>query len=69
MLLAACRWAETTRVSSFVADAIMAGLDSGAAQVYFPEYFKDLAASKAQDVGAFLAGTAGYLREQKAKKG
>jgi short-subunit dehydrogenase len=53
---------------SAMADAILAGLDSGAAQVYFPEYFKDLAASKAQDVGAFLAGTAGYLREQKQKK-
>jgi len=54
---------------SAMADAILAGLDSGASQVYFPEYFKDLAASKAQDVGAFLAGTAGYLREQKQKKG
>src|SRR5580658_4041182 len=54
---------------SAMADAILAGLESGAAQVYFPEYFKDLAASKAQDVGAFLAGTAGYLREQKEKKG
>src|ERR1700723_701613 len=52
-----------------VPDAILAGLESGAAQVYFPEYFKDLAASKAKDVGAFLAGTAGYLREQKLKKG
>ena len=41
---------------SAMADAILAGLESGAAQVYFPEYFKDLAASKAQDVGAFLAG-------------
>ena len=54
---------------SAMADAILAGLESGAVQVYFPEYFKDLAASKAKDVGAFLAGTAGYLREQKLKKG
>ena len=63
------RPADPGRAGSAMADAILAGLDSGAAQVYFPEYFKDLAASKAQDVGAFLAGTAGYLREQKQKKG
>src|SRR5580700_2562675 len=54
---------------SVAVDAILAGLEAGAAQVYVPEYFKDIAASKAQDVGKFLAGTAGYLREQKLKKG
>ena len=33
-----------------------------------PSTSKDLAASKAKDVGAFLAGTAGYLREQKQRR-
>jgi short-subunit dehydrogenase len=49
---------------SVAVDAILGGLDSGADQVYVPEYFKDLAASKAQDVGKFLAGAAAYRRQQ-----
>jgi short-subunit dehydrogenase len=53
---------------SVCVDAILAGLESGAAQVYVPQYFHDIAASKAQDVGAFLEGTASYLREQRKKK-
>ena len=49
-------------------DAILAGLESGAAQVYVPEWFHGVAANKEKDVGAFLEGTAAYLREQKQKK-
>jgi short-subunit dehydrogenase len=50
---------------SVAVDAILDGLASEAAQVYVPQYFADIAASKAQDVGKFLAGTAAYLRQQK----
>jgi short-subunit dehydrogenase len=50
---------------SVAVDAILGGLASGAAQVYVPEYFAAIAASKAQDVGKFLEGTAAYLRDQK----
>ncbi len=50
---------------SVAVDAILGGLESGADQVYVPEYFRDIAANKAQDVSAFLAGTAAYLRDRK----
>jgi short-subunit dehydrogenase len=53
---------------SVAVDAILAGLESGSAQVYVPEWFHGIAASKAQDVGKFLEGTAAYLREQKQKR-
>jgi short-subunit dehydrogenase len=53
---------------SVAVDAILGGLESGAAQVFVPEYFKDIAAGKEQDVARFLAGTAAYLRDQKQKK-
>jgi short-subunit dehydrogenase len=53
---------------SVCVDAILAGLESGAAQVYVPQWFHDIAASKAQDVGKYIEGTAGYLRDQKAKQ-
>jgi short-subunit dehydrogenase len=52
---------------SVAVDAILDGLGSGADQVYVPEYFRDIAASKAQDVPTFLAGTAAFLRDRKAK--
>jgi short-subunit dehydrogenase len=48
-------------------DAILAGLESGAAQVYVPQWFHDVAANKAQDVGRYLEGTAAYLRDQRSK--
>jgi short-subunit dehydrogenase len=51
---------------SVAVDAVLAGLASGAAQVYVPEFFQELAAGKAKDVGAFLEGTAAYLRQQRA---
>jgi short-subunit dehydrogenase len=53
---------------SVAVDAILAGLESGTAQVYVPEWFHGVAASKAQDVGKYLEGTAAYLREQKQKQ-
>src|SRR3984957_16842944 len=54
---------------SVAVDAILGGLAAGAAQVYVPEYFAGIAASKAQDVGEFLKGTAAYLRQQRAGTG
>ena len=53
---------------SVAVDAILAGLESGAAQVYVPEWFHGVTANKEKDVGAFLEGTAAYLRDQKEKK-
>jgi NAD(P)-dependent dehydrogenase (short-subunit alcohol dehydrogenase family) len=51
---------------SVAVDAILGGLDAGAAQVYVPEYFAAIAANKAQDVATFLHNTAAYLRERRA---
>jgi short-subunit dehydrogenase len=53
---------------SVAVEAILNGLDAGAAQVYVPEYFAQIAASKAQDVGAFLENTAAYLRTRREEK-
>lgn len=43
-------------------DAVMDALHRGAAEVYVPEWFKGIAADKAKDVDAFLAGTAAWVR-------
>jgi short-subunit dehydrogenase len=51
---------------SVAVDAIIDGLVGGAAQVYVPEYFREICTSKAQDVAKFLENTAGYLRDQAA---
>ena len=51
---------------SVAVEAILGGLDAGAAQVYVPDFFREIASGKAQDVGAFLAGTAEYLRTRAA---
>jgi short-subunit dehydrogenase len=56
----------TAEPVSVAVDAILGGLASGAAQVYVPEYFRDICTSKAQDVAAFLENTAGYLRDHRA---
>jgi short-subunit dehydrogenase len=50
---------------SVATDAILAGLAAGAAQVYVPAFFGEIAAGKAKDVGAFLEGAAAYLRDQR----
>ncbi len=55
----------TAEPVSVAVDAILAGLATGAAQVYVPDYFRDICTSKAQDVPAFLENTAGYLREHR----
>ncbi len=49
---------------SVAVDAILSGLASGALQVFVPEYFAEICANKAQDVPAFLRGTAAYVRSQ-----
>jgi len=53
---------------SVCVDAILAGLASDAAQVYVPEWFQGVAATKARDVGKFLEGTATYMRERAPEK-
>ena len=53
---------------SVAVDAILAGLEAGAAQVYVPEWFHGVVANKEKDVGAFLEGTAAYMRDQKQKQ-
>ena len=63
-----CPTCRSGRPVSVAVDAILAGLESGAAQVYVPEWFHGVAANKEKDVGTFLEGTAAYLREQKQKK-
>ncbi|HEY1826374.1 MAG TPA: SDR family NAD(P)-dependent oxidoreductase, partial [Acidimicrobiales bacterium] len=50
---------------SVAVDAILGGLEAGAAQVFVPEYFKDIASGKAKDVAGFMAGTAEYLKTRK----
>jgi short-subunit dehydrogenase len=51
---------------SVAVEAILGGLETGAAQVYVPDFFREIASGKAKDVGAFLAGTAEYLRTRAA---
>ena len=48
------------------AGTILEGIAAGSLAIYVPGYFAEFAANKAQDVNAFLAGTAAYLasREQ-----
>jgi short-subunit dehydrogenase len=45
-------------------DGVMEALSLGVLEVYIPAWFKDIAARKASDVGAFLAGTAEWVRQQ-----
>ena len=44
---------------SVAVDAILAGLESGAAQVYVPEWFHGVTANKAKDVGRVPGGHGG----------
>lgn len=53
---------------SVAVEAILAGLEAGAAQVFVPEWFHGVIANKERDVAAFLEGTAAYVRDQKEKK-
>jgi NAD(P)-dependent dehydrogenase (short-subunit alcohol dehydrogenase family) len=43
------------------AAAILEGIAAGSLAIYVPGYFAEFARNKAQDVDAFLAGTAAYL--------
>jgi len=43
---------------------VMEALARDELEVYIPEWFKEIAARKASDVGAFLAGTANWVRQQ-----
>jgi NAD(P)-dependent dehydrogenase (short-subunit alcohol dehydrogenase family) len=43
------------------ADTILKGIATGSLSIYVPGYFAEFAASKAQDVDGFLAGTAAYV--------
>ena len=54
---------EAIPVSEVVA-AVFDGLARDATQVYVPAFFEDLAAGKARDVPAFLAGTAAFVAAQ-----
>lgn len=42
-------------------------LDTGTFEIYVPSWFADLATGKARDVGAFLAGTAAWVRQHHAR--
>jgi short-subunit dehydrogenase len=45
-------------------EQVMAALERGALEVYVPEYFKDFAVGKANNVEGFVAGTAEFVRQQ-----
>jgi short-subunit dehydrogenase len=50
-----------------VADAIVDQLDGDVFEIYVPDWFSAIAAEKAKDVGQFLAGSAAWTRQQKAR--
>jgi NAD(P)-dependent dehydrogenase (short-subunit alcohol dehydrogenase family) len=54
---------EKIPVDEFV-DGMMAALAEDRLQVYVPAWFEDVAKRKAQDVGAFLEGSAAWIRQQ-----
>jgi short-subunit dehydrogenase len=45
--------------------AVFDGLVAGASQVYAPGWFADVATQKAQDLDAFLAGSAAFVAERR----
>jgi short-subunit dehydrogenase len=46
-------------------EAVLTGLERDARQVYIPAFFEELAAGKARDVPAFLAGAAEFMAQQR----
>jgi NAD(P)-dependent dehydrogenase (short-subunit alcohol dehydrogenase family) len=56
---------EKITVEQFV-DEMMAALREDRLQAYIPAWFEEVAARKASDVGAFLAGTAAWVRQRSA---
>jgi short-subunit dehydrogenase len=54
---------------SELVDAVMDAIAADAHEVYAPAWFKDIVAGKAADVERFLAGAAGFVRQQQATSG
>lgn len=50
--------------ASELVDGVFDALDRGAAEVYLPQWFKNVAVDKARNVEAFLAGSADWVRER-----
>jgi NAD(P)-dependent dehydrogenase (short-subunit alcohol dehydrogenase family) len=48
-------------------DGVLDALERGTAQVYVPGWFGDIPVTKAQDLDGYLAGTAEYLRQLRAR--
>jgi len=59
---------EKIPVEEFV-DGMMTALAEDALQAYIPQWFEDIAKNKAQNVAAFLEGSAGWVRQQNAAHG
>jgi short-subunit dehydrogenase len=53
--------------ASALASAMREQLEKGTLELYFPAWFQELAAGKANDVAAFLAGTAQWVRQRSAR--
>lgn len=54
---------EIDRISAReLVDGVVEALERGAAEVYLPQWFKNVAVDKARNVDAFLAGSAGWVR-------
>jgi short-subunit dehydrogenase len=51
--------------TSAVTEAVLQQLAEDKFEIYIPEWFADLAAGKAKDVGAFLAGSAAFMAHQR----
>jgi short-subunit dehydrogenase len=51
-------------VSELVA-GVFDAIDRGTSQVYVPEWFRDIAASKAQDLDTYMAGVAAFVAQQR----
>jgi short-subunit dehydrogenase len=54
---------EPMAVAEFV-DAVMEGLDAGAAEIYVPAWFSDIVVGKVQNLQGFLSGAAEFVRQQ-----
>ena len=52
---------------SELVDAVMAGLRSGARQIYVPSWFADIARGKVENLEGFMSGAAAFVREQREK--
>ena len=47
-----------------VSTALVRQLEEGRFEIYVPDWFADIATGKAQDVGAFLAGSQAWVRQR-----